>query len=451
MKFAIRYVDDKEVQFSDDTYAFTISSTGYSEIYSSIYDLWRRIYKSSMPAVYEDLFVFGLSVFAIDKRMSRKFAADNWSRDISVYFPVHNKEPWESSRELIARMLAFLSGDNWDVHFYETDYHYAKEPIQKRYQIDLTGFQEVCLFSGGLDSLCGAIHLAEQGKSLLLLGHNEYPKLRLKQDAMAKTIGEYYANQRIQFFDFSANSRAPHNIDGRLPNNENTCRSRSLLFLTAATSIAGLLGETTKVVIPENGFISINVPLTASRLGTCSTRTTHPYFLKCFSQLLENLALRHTIENPFQFMSKREVVECVENTEAFKITYPETISCSHPCVGRWHRNSNPINCGYCYPCMIRKASLLSQPSDYTPYAPLTYTTVQEIMETDGMKTSDIKALMASVHRYKNADDRQIKRLIRSTGLIDADNLDKHLHVYKNTMVDVEMLLQREIGYCEDET
>lgn len=451
MKFVIRYVDDKEVQFSDDSYVFTISSTGYSEIYSSIYDLWRRIYNASMPVVYEDLYVFSLSVFAIDKRMSRRFAADNWSRDISAYFPVHNKEPWESSRDLIARMLAFLSGDNWDVHFYETDCHYAKEPIQNRYQIDLTGFEEVCLFSGGLDSLCGAIHLAEQGKSLLLLGHNEYPKLRLKQDTMAKTIGEYYANQRIQFFDFSANARAPRNSDGRLPNNENTCRSRSLLFLAAATSVAGLLGDTTKVVIPENGFISINVPLTASRLGTCSTRTTHPYFLKCFSQLLEKLALRHTIENPFQFMSKREVVECVNSTEAFEKTYAETISCSHPCIGRWHRNSNPINCGYCYPCLIRKASLLGQPSDQTAYAPLGYSSVREIMETDAMKTSDIKALMASVHRYKNADDRQIKRLIRSTGPIDAENLEKHLHVYKSTMVDVEMLLQREIGYSEDET
>ena len=100
--------------------------------------------------------------------------------------------------------------------------------------------------------------------------------------------------------------------------------------------------------------------------------------------------------------------------------------------------------------MIRKASLLNQQSDETPYAPQTYTSLKEIVETDAMKVSDIKALMASAHRYKNADDRQIIRLIRTTGPIDADNMGKHLHVYKSTMEDVLVLLRREIGYSEDE-
>lgn len=66
--------------------------------------------------------------------------------------------------------------------------------------------------------------------------------------------------------------------EGILKGSENTSRGRSLLFLCAALSVAGILGENVPVYIPENGFIGLNIPLTGGRKGTCSTRTTHPYF-----------------------------------------------------------------------------------------------------------------------------------------------------------------------------
>lgn len=448
MRFAIIHKDDS-IQFSDDTYIYTIAALGYSEIFSSIYDLWRRMSASILPDVYEDLFVLGLSVFAIDKRMSRRFSIDNWTRDISVFIPVHNLAVWNSAVPLINQMLSFLSGDNWDVNFYHTDKHYSINPIAKHYRIDVSKMEAVCLFSGGLDSFCGAISLAEEGKSLLLLGHNEYPKLREKQEYMANCIQTNYSEQTIRFFDFSANARAPYSKDGFLNGKENTCRSRSLLFLSAAISIAGILGKETNVYIPENGFISINVPLTSSRLGSCSTRTTHPYFLSLFQRLLNILSIEHVISNPFQFLTKREVVEQVENTASFKTLYYETISCSHPCNGRWTRQSDPRNCGYCYPCLIRKASLIGQERDLTTYNPLQFSTVEELKNTDNARASDIKALIASVHRYKQSNDKIIKRLINTTGPIDAHNLDGHLQVYKNTMEDVAELLEKEVGYTEE--
>lgn len=449
MKFAIEHKGEVAC-FPDETYVFTIAPDCYSEIFSSIYDLWRRLCATSMPEVYEDLFVFGLSVFAIDKRMTRKISNDNWTREISVSIPVHDLVLWESSSALINRMLSFLSGDRWNVHFYQTDKHFSVKPIAKHYQIDVSGFEAVCLFSGGLDSFCGAIDLAEKGKSLFLLGHNEYPKLREKQEYMAKRIASHYCGQAIRFFDFSANARAPHRKDGRLDGNENTCRSRSLLFLTAAVSIAGILGRGTKVYIPENGFISINVPLTSSRWGSCSTRTTHPFFLKCFRILLKNLSIEHDIENPFQFMSKREVVEKVGKTSSFQELYFETISCSHPCNGRWTKLSQPRNCGYCYPCLIRKASLIGQEKDLTPYDPMRFASVEEVLETSTIRANDIKALIAAEHRYKMLDDRKLKRLIHATGPIDDENIDMHLQVYKNTLEDVEKLLLQEVGYSEEQ-
>ena len=389
-----------------------------------------------------------MSIFAIDKRMGRNLSKDNWTREISVQLPVHNIALWTGTIPLINAMLSFLSGDKWDVQFYETGAKYSIHPIRSYLHIDATKYQSVCLFSGGLDSFCGAIKLAEEGQSLLLLGHNEYPKLREKQRYIAEAIENHYEGQAIRFFDFSANARAPYRPDGYLLSNENTCRSRSLLFLTAAVSVAGIMGEGTKIYIPENGFISINVPLTASRRGSCSTRTTHPYFLTCFSQLLQKLSIEHEIVNPFQFLNKREVVETVQETLAFQELYPLTISCSHPCNGRWKRISSPCNCGYCYPCLIRKASLMGLDSDSTPYNPFNYSSVEEVLATDAISASDIKALIAALHRYKTCNDNVLKRLIRTTGPISEENLVKHLHVYKSTMEDVSQLLLKEIGYSE---
>ncbi len=448
MKFAVLHKSDEKTKFSNDTYVFRIDATSYSEIYSSLYDLWRRICSERIPFVYEDLFVFGLSIFAVDKRMGRNLSKDNWIREISVLLPVHDIALWTDTIPLINTMLSFLSGDKWDVQFYEAVEKYSIQPIRSHLHIDAAKYQSVCLFSGGLDSFCGAIKLAEEGQSLLLLGHNEYPKLREKQNHMAKVIDNQYEGQAIRFFEFSANARAPYRLDGYLKSNENTCRSRSLLFLTAAVSVAGIIGEGTKIYIPENGFISINVPLTASRQGSCSTRTTHPYFLTCFSQLLQKLSVEHEIINPFQFLSKREVVETVQKTSAFQELYPLTISCSHPCNSRWQRLPSPSNCGYCYPCLIRKASLIGLDTDSTPYNPSKYSSVEELLKTNALSASDIKALIAALHRYKNSDDSMLKRLIRTTGPISEENLTMHLHVYKSTMEDVSKLLLREIGYSE---
>ena len=151
-------------------------------------------------------------------------------------------------------------------------------------------------------------------------------------------------------------------MDGeRLKKHEDTSRGRSLLFLCAALSIAGIFGNDMPVYIPENGFIGLNIPLTNSRKGTCSTRTTHPYFLGRFLNILHMVGIKNPIQNFYAYSTKREIVNGVKNTEAFKKHYMDTISCSHPCLARYDKERNsdyPINCGYCYPCLIRKSSLL---------------------------------------------------------------------------------------------
>ena len=424
-----------------DAYKFSLTKKGYSTIFSSITKTWYWMDCMSIPEIYEDLFVIGISVFALDKRISRRKFTDCWTRDISVSIPVLEIDKWLGTEKKWNNVLAFLTGDNWDISFRECEKLYSQSENPNRIHLKLDECDCVSLFSGGLDSYCGAIRLLEEGKSPCLVGHNEYPKLKAKQESFVESFREIYKEQKVKFVGFSANSRAPRNLNGEfLEGTENTSRGRSLLFLCAGLSIAGILDRNMPVYIPENGFIGLNIPLTNGRKGTCSTRTTHPYFLYGFQDILRCVGIENPIINFFAYNTKREIVNSIKDKPAFLKHYKDTISCSHPCLARYREkghNEYPINCGYCYPCLIRKSSLIDAKDDKYSYTAETKEFLDEFGESE--KASDLRAVVSSVYRYKSIDDEQIKRMIRLAGHLDESTVHKFLQVYKSTMHDLEEL------------
>ena len=199
--------------------------------------------------------------------------------------------------------------------------------------------------------------------------------------------------------------------------------------------------------IPENGFIGLNVPLTTSRKGTCSTRTTHPTFLNEFRNILSMVEINNPILNFFQYSTKREVVNSVKDTNAFMEGFSETISCSHPAVARYNKKGSrdyPINCGYCYPCLIRKSSLLdvnSSSEKYT-YKGVSHTLVQSLSESE--KSNDLFAVINSIYRYTQIDDSEIRRLVQCTGKLSEEEIEQYVLVYKKSMDDLIDLFSKDI-------
>lgn len=422
-----------------DAYVFTLNRKGYSTIFTNLSDTWLRLGALSISPIYEDLFVIAISVFAVDKRVARSQFVDCWTRQIDISIPVIEIEKWNVTVEQWNKTLEFLTGDIWNITFRKSDVQYSLRTRNSRTNLDISGCNVVSLFSGGLDSFCGAIHLLENGYSPCLFGHNEYPKLRLKQEQLASMFRKNYPKQTAAFLSFTANSRAPMNSDGRLLGAENTSRGRSLLFLCAALTIAGIMGDEVPLFIPENGFIGLNIPLTDSRRGSCSTRTTHPYFLNCFKAILRTVDIPNPISNFFAYSTKREIVNSVKNTQSFKDGFATTISCSHPCVARYNRTGSreyPINCGYCYPCLIRKCSLLDvdTSSEKYSYNGEAFDFLKENGSTD--RCNDLQAVVSSIYRFRSVSDDEIRRLIKCTGKLKPDEIEKFLHVYKETMRDL---------------
>ena len=144
-------------------------------------------------------------------------------------------------------------------------------------------------------------------------------------------------------------------------------RTRSFNFIAFGALIATALSknhynnQTVNLYIPENGLISINPPLTARRIGSLSTRTTHPFFLGKLNELFINIGLPVKLLNPYQFKTKGEMIVDCQNQALLKKVAVDTVSC-----GKWKRSG--IQCGRCVPCLIRRASFNAATyNDNTPY------------------------------------------------------------------------------------
>lgn len=105
-----------------------------------------------------DMLVVAAHVHAADTRISRSTESqDAWTREIRLVVPVSDPVRWTAAVPILVRALNFLTGDRWDVGFRKRAEGYAKlVPAAAPTLIPAT-FDGVSLFSGGLDSLIGAI------------------------------------------------------------------------------------------------------------------------------------------------------------------------------------------------------------------------------------------------------------------------------------------------------
>jgi hypothetical protein len=137
---------------------------------------------------------------------------------------------------------------------------------------------------------------------------------------------------------------------------ESTTRGRSFLFFALGIfGGSGLEGGFT-LMAPENGLIALNVPLDPLRLGALSTRTTHPFYIARWNELLSLLAVPGRIDNPYWNLTKGEMTSACADQALLRRLAPLSLSCSSPSKGRW-QDLGTQHCGYCLPCLIRRAAL----------------------------------------------------------------------------------------------
>lgn len=305
------------------------------------------------PSAALDLLSLGVAAYCADRLEVRPRRQGRWGRDLRVDVPVFNRESMRHAEPALKDALDFLTGDDWSLRFKRRAGEPASGPDVRNAPVDA-----VCLFSGGLDSLAGAIQLLEGGSTVCLLSHYEGGLAPSRQSELAQALASRYGSERVQRRTLFLRP-APFDPQQDRPlsdERENTTRGRSFLFLAAGVAVAAGYGTEVPLFIPENGLIGINVPLSGARPASLSTRTTHPHFMRCIAATLDAVALKTRVENPFRLSTKGETLARSPALPLLKQLAPRSLSCAHPEAGRLHHRSVG-NCGYCFPCLIRRASL----------------------------------------------------------------------------------------------
>lgn len=251
--------------------------------YEKIFD-----FTEDFTSVKFDFFLISTTVYGVDCLLSRSiYSNDGWTRDIEVEFPVNNLAIWRGKEENLKQILDFLTGDNWIISFREIeDVDLFQQRINRRKipVYDKDSIKSVSLFSGGLDSLIGIIDELEKldnDERILLVSHfdSKSPGPNGDQRTLLSLLKAQYSNKIYWIQSNLALSRK--DSEGNKITIEGNYRSRSLFFIGSGC----YLSPTNELMIPENGTISINYPLTPSRVSSLSTRTTHPYVLKKHSRV----------------------------------------------------------------------------------------------------------------------------------------------------------------------
>lgn len=322
-----------------------------------IEDIHRSMYKD-VPVRFHDLLEIATYVYCADQEWARgqkdaeTFGA-NWRRHFHFVIPVRDTGFWNSAEvtNCLTDTLGFLSDDHYEFEFVGAP---NRPPLDRFLKFnergELLGFpDQVMLFSGGLDSLGGAVdEIVNQKRRIVLVNHKASPKLNgLYRRLAAKLAAK------------APECPAPYHVRVTVHkrewmNKEYTQRSRSFLYVSIGATIARMLGHD-NVRFYENGVVSMNLPIAAQVVGGKATRTTHPRVIAGYQQLLSLVAQApFRVETPFIWKTKSEVVELIARAHCQHMLV-DSISCAHT----WEMQSDKPHCGTCSQCLDRRFAVIA--------------------------------------------------------------------------------------------
>lgn len=291
-------------------------------------------------------------VFAADRVTSRggdtfQNMSETWRRHMRLRIAVREPSFW-SSHDVLQPMvdaLAFLSEDVWEFDFVKAE---APQPLQGSFDFSNPedhGRSSIVLFSGGLDSLAGAVHeLRTTNRHVVLLSHRNVQVMAGRQADLAEAL-------KIAFPGRITHACIDQGLANGASDREVTQRTRTFFF-TAIASIASVLENSDRIRFYENGIMSINLPISGQVVGTKASRSTHPRSLQLMQRLVGVVTGQPVpVDNPFIWKTKAEVVAELEKTQ-YRTLIGRSISCSR---SRGLGAMRP-HCGECAQCLQRRIS-----------------------------------------------------------------------------------------------
>ena len=280
-----------------------------------------------------------------------------WPRRIDVALALEAPESWRRSAQQLADLLNFLTDDAWAFSF-EGGAKAPPEPLPL-FPETLSPDSEVVLFSGGLDSACGALlrarALAGSGRSLVAVTAFGQTVSRHRVLDVYRALG-HPAVMRWRGFE--------HQLRVRSVQEDASRRARGFFFLAVAAALARRIGAS-RVLSFETGVGALSTPMNAAQAGAQNTRSMHPKTVAlCEALFRGTLDGPISLEQPYFFLTKGEL--CRAAGDALQDLAVKSITCDG---GGQHQPLSGAHCGFCTSCLYRRSSLHAalRGRDPTPY------------------------------------------------------------------------------------
>jgi hypothetical protein len=335
----------------------SLSLSGRSQNISlKLEDISKKLIRN-IPSLLVDLIEIATYVFCADQATSRgggvqQGMGTDWRRDFRFIIPVRNPRHWNSRKvvEALSSTLSFLSDDNYGFEFEEATNPVAIQNYLQFGDNGAAGFKpdEVILFSGGLDSLGGAVEeLSKNCNRVALVSHRSSSKIFDNQKRLVAELKQRFPN-RVMYVPVLVTRQETLRVQ------EYTQRTRSFLYAALACVIARLF-ENSRIRFFENGIVSINLPISEQVVGARATRTTHPLVLELFREFF-SAAIGKWIEvdNPFIWKTRAEVIRLIVDRGCGELI-KHTVSCTRT----YEMTKLYTHCGCCSQCLDRRFAILA--------------------------------------------------------------------------------------------
>jgi hypothetical protein len=318
------------------------------------------------PDRIKDLLEIAGYVYAADRLIKRgtpdQLEYHNWSRHQSFHIKVRDFDFWNDSKVKAAlnELLVFVSGDLR----YDFTFSKGATDVGQKSLFDFEGieFEEkdnsvIALFSGGLDSLAGALEILENTEhKLCIVSHrsNNFTVKAIQNDVYNLLKRDY--EKRVMLFPFECNLTGDRAV-------EETQRTRVFLYTSIAFSLSIHTLEP-QINVFENGVTSMNIAKRQDLMNARASRTTHPKTLYLLEQFFNLVAEKKvTVNDPFVYKTKTDILEIIKGYNK-QIYINSTLSCTKTFI-RFKNNSKATHCGGCSQCVDRRiAAFASELEDF---------------------------------------------------------------------------------------
>lgn len=312
-----------------------------------------------LPDRFLDLLEIAAYVYCADRKVRRgsknSVEYHSWSRNLCFVIKVRDFEFWNRSNisSSLSKALEFMTGDKSIRFLFEPGHITPPTSVfdEEQFQYNYTSGPSVLLFSGGLDSLAGAIQrLEESNEPVCLVSHQSQPGTIRTQKALVDGLKLRYPG-RITHYTFRCNLRDFRAV-------EETQRTRAFLYTSVASTIAHRFGKDGFDFF-ENGVTSINFPRREDLANARASRTTHPqtvhHLQKFFSLMVEG---HFQISLPYLWMTKTDVID-----KLISSPHPELLTSSVSCSKTFQNLGDATHCGGCSQCVDRRIAAYAAKAD----------------------------------------------------------------------------------------